>query len=224
MTERGPSPRRVFLSHTAELRKLPGEQSFVAAAESAVCRAGDAIVDMAYLGSSNEPPADVCRAAVETADVFVLIAGFRYGSPMREHTDRSYAEFEFAVAGEVGVPRLVFLLSEVATGPAELFLDRQYGDRQHVFRELLLGTNLVVAQVASPAELETAVLQSLTRLPKNGSGASGGTPKNRVIVDNSQGVQIGDWNTQINQFESRAARPTEAARTSPEESVHAAKG
>lgn len=199
VAELRPAPRRIFLSHTAELRAFPAGRSFVDAAESAVSRAGGAIVDMAYFASTDQPPADVCRDSVAGADALVLIAGFKYGSPTREHPEQSYAEFEFAAAGEAGIPRLVFLLSEFTDGPAGLFLDRQHGDRQHAFRERLLTADLIVSEVASPEELETALLHSLLQMAGR-EPADGGPSKYRVTVQDSQGVQIGDRNTQLNHY------------------------
>jgi hypothetical protein len=194
------APRRVFLSHTAELRAFPRGRSFVDAAESAVSRAGDAIVDMAYFASTDRPPADVCRRAVAEADVLVLVAGFHYGSPVRERPELSYTELEFVAAGEAGIPRLVFLLGDDTDGPAALFRDREHGDRQDAFRRRLLDEDLVVTEVSSPAELETAVLHALLELDGRRAGGDGPTTKYNVTIRDSQGVQIGDHGNQTNYF------------------------
>ena len=68
------SQRLVFLSHTAELRQYPEPRSFLAAAEAAVKRSKDALIDMAYFTARDEP-ADYCIQQVQSCDVYVGIIG-----------------------------------------------------------------------------------------------------------------------------------------------------
>jgi hypothetical protein len=159
--------RRVFLSHTSELREFPRSRSFVAAAESAVARAELGVVAMTYFTARDQMPADYCVQRVRDADVYVGIVGFRYGSPVRDRSEVSYTELEFEIATQRGMPRLLFLLDERGEVPLPVrhILDREHGERQAAFRRRLQrDAGLTVAFVTTPQELEIALFHALVEM------------------------------------------------------------
>jgi hypothetical protein len=173
--EPAPRPLRVFLSHTSDLRATPAERSFVAAAEDAVKRAGHAVTDMAYFSARHVSPAHYCRTMMSRANVYVGIVGHRYGTPVREHPDRSYTELEFETASALGLPRLIFFID--AAGPPDPDAGDDLDARQRRFRLLLRESAVTIADVTSPDELEIRLYQALMEL----GAAEASTPAVRPL-------------------------------------------
>ena len=159
---------------------MPVDRSFVAAAKDAIAAAGHAVVDMSQFTAEPYPPAAVCRAAVRGCDVYVLIAGFRYGSPVRDEPEVSYTELEFREAQAAGKPMLLFLLGKQTVGPPALFRDLEHGPRQETFRRHVLGCGLTAASANSPGELAEKLARALSRLVTTGSAV--GSSVSSVVV------------------------------------------
>src|SRR6185437_9586335 len=123
-----------------------------------------------------DEPASYCRERVGQADVYAGIIGFRYGSPVRDEPAFSYTELEFAEAGVLGLPRLVFVLDENAVLPLPgVFLsDPAFGDRQRAFRGRVQEAGITVQPVDSPDRLETLLFQALTALQQALGGREDG--------------------------------------------------
>ena len=158
------TPLRVFLSHTSELAEYPADRSFVAAAISAVVHAGHAVADMSYFSARDSSPADYCQLVVAASDVYVGIVANRYGSAVRDRSEQSYVEFEFSVATDIGLPRLIFLVRDDTTSLPPAVQSDDYRVRQDAYRYRLREAGLVTASVASPSELEIKLHQSLVEL------------------------------------------------------------
>ncbi|WP_410635715.1 FxSxx-COOH system tetratricopeptide repeat protein [Amycolatopsis sp. cmx-4-83] len=159
--------RRVFLSHTSELGEWPKPRSFVAAAKDAVAAAGDAVVDMSAFTARDATPEQLDREMLAEADIYVLIAGFRYGTPVRGRPEVSYCEQEFEFATAAGMERLVFVLAEDTEGPPALIRDLEHGREQEAFRKRLPDSGLTITRVSSPGELAAKLERALNRVPRS---------------------------------------------------------
>lgn len=221
--------RRVFLSHTSELRQFPVSRPFVVAAEAAVARAGDAVTDMAYFAAREGRPADYCRRQVGESDVYVGLIGLRCGSPVQDRPEVSYTELEFEAATESGLPRLVFLLDEQAALPIPVarLLDRDpdLQARQRAFRERLPQAGVMVASVTSPEDLEVKLLHALLESRAASSTAAGaGEARDRTRPVNTLPADTAAFTGRQDQVTEIAAAAAGAAQAGRVVAIHAIDG
>jgi hypothetical protein len=151
---------QVFISHTSDMARFPGDRPFVQAALDAVGRAGMAPVDMRHFAARDGNPAAYCQQRVRECEIYVAVIGFQYGS-LVPGEDVSYTELEFRAASVVGVPRLIFLLEDSACPPGLSDADRGPVQR---FRQRLRDAGLVVRSFTSGAGLELEVFHALSEL------------------------------------------------------------
>ena len=183
----GARPWRVFLSHTSDLRHHPADRSYVDAAEAAVIRSRNAVIDMSYFAARDLEPAAYCVRMVAQADIYIGIVGHQYGAVVRGRPHQSYTELEFQAATELGLPRLVFLVRDGSAPSSAIDHETDGLVRQHAFRRRLQDSGVTTVWIGSPAELELGLLHALLELAADAHGpvADGGLPN--IIVPTAGG-------------------------------------
>lgn len=154
-----------MISRTSELATYPNP-SFAQAAIDAILGEQHLPVDMRYFRPAPDTPADVCAREVRSCDVYVGILGHRYGSSFADRPDVSCTEFEFDVATEVGLPRLLFMLDREAPVPMSYF-DSERGDRQVAFRAKA-GRGATYKSFSTPEQLALLIARALSGMREAG--------------------------------------------------------
>ena len=95
---------------------------------------------------------------VRECEIYLAVVGFQYGS-LVPGQDISFTELEFRAASLAGVPRLIFLLDEIACPQDLRDADRGPVDR---FRQQLREAGLIVRSFSSAASLELEVFHALS--------------------------------------------------------------
>ncbi|NUT91318.1 MAG: tetratricopeptide repeat protein [Saccharothrix sp.] len=141
-----PRRLRVFLGYTEELAEFPAERTFARAAADAVRAAGADPV---------EPGAPDRWRLLDTADLVVLVVGFRSGVDTGSRSP--LGELDLDRATRAGLPHFEVLLGDDVVGPARMFVDPS--GLQLPFRTRLADR----PTVTTPDELHEAVVDIVTR-------------------------------------------------------------
>jgi hypothetical protein len=134
---------------------------------------GHDVVAMENFVASDQRPLDQCLAEVAASDLYIGILAYRYGYvPESDNPDGiSITQLEYRHASALGLPRLVFLLSEDTPWPRR-FMDSGDGRRIEAFRDEV-RRNLRVSFFSDPDDLALQVSTGVSRLLA-GAGPDGG--------------------------------------------------
>ena len=123
---------------------------------------------MRHLPNRDVTPSEIDRDRLGSCEVYLGIFGFRWGSASAANPLWSYTEEEYELAGEMGIPRRIFLLSddssELEMSPAQLGYGEDTYAKQMVFRSRV--AQRLAALVRSPQHLATAIATSLADLER----------------------------------------------------------
>jgi hypothetical protein len=153
---------RVFLSHTSDLdAPLDGAASLVLSAIRTIAALPGFSVEeqTTTFAAEDQTSAEVCRRRLAGCNVYVGIIGYARGTLVDgDPGGRSFVEFEFEIAHELGLPRIV-LVWEAASADAREMMPSQFA-----FRSRLAETQeIVFARFADRSELRFTLERALVK-------------------------------------------------------------
>ena len=149
---------KVFLSSTTKDLHHYRDEVISAIGEAG----GFMIVAMENFGAVDATPEALCRAKVETCDVYVGLIANCHGS-VPDGDERSYTEIEYAVATDLGIPRLLFLSEDSFPIPGDAQNTAAGKDRQKAFRADIARTHGVARFDTTPGALGRKVANALNK-------------------------------------------------------------
>jgi nucleoside 2-deoxyribosyltransferase len=131
------------------------------AAIDACLRVGVRPLVLESFPGSDQEPLSACLQIIDQADIYLGIFGFRYGYVPAGY-DKSITELEYERAGQRGIPRLVFFMSDKHAIRVQ---DLEKGEGANKLKQLKeeIARTATVAFFSSPDELRLKIVESLLR-------------------------------------------------------------
>jgi nucleoside 2-deoxyribosyltransferase len=131
------------------------------AAIDACLKVGVRPVILESLATSDRQPLDDTLELIDQADIYLGIFGARYGYVPVGY-DKSLTELEYERAGQRGIPRLIFFMSDQHPIRLQDVDTGEGANKLKQFKEQITR-NSIVAFFSSPDELRVKIVESLLR-------------------------------------------------------------
>lgn len=157
---------QVFISSTYTDLKKERQKSV-----EAILSAGDIPAGMELFYASGQSQKEIIKDWLADSDVYMLILGGRYGS-IDDETGESYTEWEYKLAGKLGIPRFALVLTNE-------YIDERLDNKTLEGRALEMNDdkylkfknnvqdNKLVNQISSLDSIKGEIHGSLTTIKKN---------------------------------------------------------
>lgn len=165
--------KRVFISST--YLDLKAEHNSAAAFVRAL---GYEAISMENFPAGEDRPVDKSLEDVRSCHIYVGIIALRYGK-IPDGYDKSITHLEYEEAGNIGIPRLLFLLDETTPWPPKM-VDKKRKNIDN-FRDHL--SNKHVIKFFDSKNLNSEIAKSLKPYPQkpNANGGSTGQPIPQIL-------------------------------------------